>query len=92
MSKKLRRVQTIVFANYHTLNSDSDSMILEQISKDGFLDSLDLDGCGRVEIPVSYIKDLLNHAELVVSDEVKQNFLKDIERKQEDEYVFYSLF
>ena len=92
MSRSLRKVKTIVFEDYVTLNSSADSDVLQILSNDGYLDSVNLDGCGTIELPVYYIKELISSQEYKIPEDVKENFLNDIKGLSEDDNVLYNLF
>jgi hypothetical protein len=95
MSIRCYRIDEIKYNKSETFNCWNDEVIWDKLMKDGYLESLNMDGGGQFELSITYIQDeIINNKKLKINEEIKKAFKEDIEfaKKNKEEYVLYSCY
>ena len=88
MSVRAYRVNKIDIGQYR-FNLWNDKSICDYLSSSGYTETLDMDGCGLIDLPVEEVKQLVNNKE--INSSIRMGLKKDLQwaRKNNKDFIMY---
>jgi len=96
MSARAYRINNIEYdIKREVFNLWHDEKLIEYLSSGGYLETLNIDGCGIIEIPVCELNEIIKNAKKLKLSKERIDVIKDDikwAKKNKKEYIMYDCF
>ena len=94
MSVRAHRINKIDYSQSESFNLWHDELLVKELSEGGYMDGLNMDACGVMDISITQIEELLMELGDKVDKDTQKSLRDDIEwaKKRKEDYIQYYCF
>jgi len=94
MSVRAYRVNKLEYNSYDSFNLWHDEKLVELLEREGYLRRLDEDLCGFLEVPLSFLEDVVKNYRDEIREDTLESLKEDIEfaKAKGESWILYYCF